>query len=80
MEGKFHQVKRMFEAEGWRESLPETPFDGTACIRMEALATGEYRALTEDEIRALKKRILTSQKCVYRTTKNLSEQPEITHL
>ena len=30
-EGKFHQVKRMFEAEGGEVDLPETPFDGTAC-------------------------------------------------
>lgn len=52
-EGKFHQVKRMFEAVGChvvylkRLSMESLVLD-------ETLAPGEYRRLTDDELRALK--------------------------
>ncbi|MBQ8526271.1 MAG: rRNA pseudouridine synthase [Clostridia bacterium] len=51
-EGKFHQVKRMFEAVGKhvtylkRISIGNLPLD-------ESLAPGEYRELTEEEIKQL---------------------------
>ncbi|MFR3283918.1 MAG: hypothetical protein ACLTR6_05855 [Clostridium fessum] len=61
-EGKFHQVKRMFEAEGGEVIYLKRLSMGPLALD-EALATGEYRALTEDEIRALKERTLTSQNC-----------------
>lgn len=54
-EGKFHQIKRMFEAVGKpvlelkRISMGNLDLD-------EALAPGEYRALTEAEIAALRNR------------------------
>lgn len=52
-EGKFHQVKRMFHAQGMevvylkRESMGPLRLD-------ESLKPGEYRPLTEDEIKRLK--------------------------
>ncbi|MCL2170891.1 MAG: pseudouridine synthase, partial [Defluviitaleaceae bacterium] len=48
-EGKFHQVKRMFEAIGHRVIyLKRTDFAGIALD--EALAPGEYRPLNESEL------------------------------
>lgn len=70
-EGKFHQVKRMFEAEGGEVIYLKRLSMGPLVLD-EALATGEYRALTEDEIRALKERTLTSQNCVS-NDENLSD-------
>ena len=70
-EGKFHQVKRMFEAEGGEVIYLKRLSMGPLALD-EALATGEYRALTEDEIRALKERTLTSQNCVS-NDENLSD-------
>lgn len=70
-EGKFHQVKRMFEAEGGEVIYLKRLSMGPLALD-EALATGEYRALTEDEIRALKERMLTSQNCVS-NDENLSD-------
>ena len=52
-EGKFHQVKRMFEAEGGEVIYLKRLSMGPLALD-EALATGEYRALTEVEIKALK--------------------------
>ena len=52
-EGKFHQVKRMFEAEGGEVIYLKRLSMGPLALD-EALATGEYRALTEAEIKALK--------------------------
>lgn len=51
-EGKFHQVKRMFQAVGKRVIyLKRTGF---GCLTLpEDLASGAYRRLTEEEIRAL---------------------------
>lgn len=52
-EGKFHQIKRMFQAEGMevlylkRESMGPLKLDA-------ALAPGEYRPLTDEEIKRLK--------------------------
>ena len=52
-EGKFHQVKRMFHAQGMevvylkRESMGPLRLD-------ESLKPGEYRPLTEEEIKRLK--------------------------
>lgn len=52
-EGKFHQVKRMFEAVGMkviylrRISMGEISLD-------DSLKTGEYRRLTEEEVKRLK--------------------------
>lgn len=54
-EGKFHQVKRMFESSGKkviylkRLSMGQLKLD-------ETLALGEYRELTEDEVRLLEER------------------------
>lgn len=70
-EGKFHQVKRMFEAEGGEVIYLKRLSMGPLALD-EALATGEYRALTEDEIRALIERTLTSQNCVS-NDENLSD-------
>lgn len=57
-EGKFHQVKRMFEAEGGEVIYLKRLSMGPLALD-EALATGEYRALTEAEIKALKEGTLT---------------------
>lgn len=53
-EGKFHQVKRMFEAVGKEVTyLKRISMGG---LKLDpALAPGEYRSLTEDELRLLKK-------------------------
>ncbi len=52
-EGKFHQVKRMFETEGGEVIYLKRLSMGTLVLD-ETLKTGEYRPLTEDEIKSLK--------------------------
>ena len=52
-EGKFHQVKRMFEAVGCRVIYLKRLSMGSLVLD-EALAPGEYRRLTDDELCALK--------------------------
>ncbi len=52
-EGKFHQVKRMFEAIGCHVSYLKRLRMG-ALVLDETLAPGEYRKLTEDELNAIK--------------------------
>ena len=57
-EGKFHQVKRMFQYAGSEvETLIRTDF---AFLNLNGLDTGEYRHLTEEEITKLKE--LTDEK------------------
>lgn len=53
-EGKFHQVKRMFEAVGKKVVYLKRLSMGTLVLD-ETLAKGEYRALTKEEIEGLKK-------------------------
>ena len=51
-EGKFHQVKRMFQAVGNRViALKRVSFGGLELD--DSLTPGEYRELTEDEVRIL---------------------------
>jgi len=51
-EGKFHQVKRMFEALGIKVlALKRTHFAGIALDG--SLAEGEYRRLTDDELKSV---------------------------
>ena len=52
-EGKFHQVKRMFEAVGCHVVYLKRLSMGSLVLD-ETLAPGEYRRLTDDELRALK--------------------------
>ncbi len=52
-EGRFHQVKRMFEAVGKRVVYLKRLSMGNVFLD-EKLAPGEYRALTEDELAGLK--------------------------
>lgn len=53
-EGKFHQVKRMFAAVG--HPLTKLHRLRIGCVTLdEALAEGEYRLLTEEEIEGLKR-------------------------
>lgn len=52
-EGKFHQVKRMFEAIGCRVIYLKRLSMGPLKLD-EALAPGAYRALTQEELRQLK--------------------------
>ncbi|HAP14850.1 MULTISPECIES: pseudouridine synthase [Lactococcus] len=52
-EGKFHQVKRMFEAVGMKVTYLKRLRMGSLKLD-EALALGEYRALTDEEITKLK--------------------------
>lgn len=54
-EGKFHQVKRMFEAVGKKVRYLKRLSIG-ALVLDGALAEGEYRELTEDEVQSLKER------------------------
>ena len=68
----------MFEAEGGEVIYLKRLSMGPLALD-EALATGEYRALTEDEIRALKERNANLYKIVYRMTK-ICQTPKITHL
>ena len=51
-EGKFHQVKRMFEAVGKKVIYLKRLSMGSLVLD-EALPLGEYRSLTEDEIQEL---------------------------
>lgn len=53
-EGKFHQVKRMFEAIGCRVLYLKRISMGSLVLD-ETLLPGDYRKLTEDEIHAIKK-------------------------
>lgn len=53
-EGKFHQVKRMFEACGQKVTFLKRLRMGTLLLD-DALAPGEYRRLTVSEIEQLKK-------------------------
>lgn len=52
-EGKFHQVKRMFEAVGAKVVYLKRLSMGPLCLD-DSLKPGEYRALTEEELRRLK--------------------------
>lgn len=52
-EGKFHQIKRMFEAVDKKVVYLKRLSMGSLRLD-ETLALGEYRELTEDEVRALK--------------------------
>ena len=52
-EGKFHQIKRMAEALGCRVVYLKRLSMGTLRLD-ETLRPGEYRALTEEEIRMLR--------------------------
>ena len=52
-EGKFHQVKRMFEALGCHVEFLKRMSMGPLRLDPE-LKPGEYRPLTEEEIRSLK--------------------------
>lgn len=56
-EGKFHQVKRMFEAEGGEVIYLKRLSMGPLVLD-ETLKTGDYRALTKDEIKALKEKTI----------------------
>lgn len=53
-EGKFHQVKRMFEAVGCHVIYLKRISMGSLVLD-ETLAPGEYRKLTEEELRGLKR-------------------------
>ena len=53
-EGKFHQVKRMFEAVGCGVSFLKRLSMGSLVLD-ESLEPGAYRALTEEEVEELKK-------------------------
>ena len=55
-EGKFHQVKRMFEKVGCTVTFLRRLRFGE--LTLDGLQTGEYRSLTEEEIKApvIKKR------------------------
>ncbi len=53
-EGKFHQVKRMFEAVGKNVTYLKRLSMGTLVLD-KALAPGEYRAVTDEELDALKR-------------------------
>ncbi|WP_019414305.1 pseudouridine synthase [Paenisporosarcina sp. TG20] len=55
MEGKFHQVKRMFQAVGKRVTYLKRMKMGTLTLD-EHLALGEYRPLTSTELLALKQK------------------------
>ena len=52
-EGRFHQVKRMFEAVGCTVTYLKRLSMGP--LELGALAKGEYRKLTEDEVKLLQK-------------------------
>ena len=53
VEGKFHQIKRMFEAVDKKVLFLKRLSMGSLILD-EELALGEYRPLTEQEIRGLK--------------------------
>ena len=52
-EGKFHQVKRMFEAVGKKVIYLKRLSMGNLVLD-ENLPIGKYRALTEEEVKVLK--------------------------
>lgn len=52
-EGRFHQVKRMFEAVGCKVTYLKRISMGSLTLD-ESLAPGDYRRLTDDELRHLK--------------------------
>ena len=54
-EGKFHQVKRMFAAIG--HPVKELKRVAFGPLKLGELPTGEYRHLTEEELRALRKAV-----------------------
>jgi 16S rRNA pseudouridine516 synthase len=54
-EGKFHQVKRMFESVGKRVVYLKRLSMGPLTLDPE-LGLGEYRHLTEEEVNSLKQR------------------------
>lgn len=56
-EGKYHQIKRMFQVLGCRVTYLKRLTMGSLQLDA-ALAVGEYRKLTEDEIQSLKERYL----------------------
>jgi 16S rRNA pseudouridine516 synthase len=51
-EGKFHQVKRMFESQGMKVTYLKRESMGTLRLD-ETLKIGEYRPLTEAELESL---------------------------
>lgn len=53
-EGKFHQVKRMFESVGKKVTYLKRISMGPIELDEEELKTGEYRELTEEEVEALR--------------------------
>lgn len=53
-EGKYHQVKRMFQAVGKEVTYLKRERMGTLCLDSE-LAPGEYRSLTEEELHDLQR-------------------------
>ena len=53
-EGKFHQVKRMFEAVGKKVTYLKRVEMGSLVLPDE-LAPGEYRPLTEEELQELRR-------------------------
>lgn len=55
MEGKFHQVKRMFESVGKKVTYLKRMSMGSLRLD-ETLELGEYRHLTEEELEALQKK------------------------
>ena len=55
MEGKFHQVKRMFEAVGKKVTYLKRVSMGTLQLD-ESLELGDYRPLTEEELMALQQK------------------------
>ena len=56
-EGKFHQVKRMFESIGMKVLFLKRVSMGPLNLD-ESLSPGEYRELTENEINLLKSHIM----------------------
>jgi len=53
-EGKFHQVKRMFEAVGKKVTYLKRISMGPIVLDEEELSLGEYRDLTDEEVEALR--------------------------
>jgi len=53
-EGKFHQVKRMFESVGKKVTYLKRISMGPIELDEEELKTGEYRELTDEEVEALR--------------------------
>lgn len=53
-EGKYHQVKRMFESVGKKVTYLKRISMGPISLDEDELKTGEYRELTEDELESLR--------------------------